>query len=201
MQQRITEHGYHMNDDGYFVSMYHGVVSRGRGVERDIEAMSLLPKDYLLVVLGNGDKSYISSLKKLCNTLDVEDRVVFHPEVPRDGLEAYVAAADVGLVTVEAISKSYYYMLPNKFFENVQAETPLIASNFPETERLITKYGIGLTCNPSNPKEIAKCVRRLREDNELYTHIKESLKVAKQELCWENERKVLDEAYRRIILS
>lgn len=182
-----------------FLAMYHGVVTPGRGIERNIEAISLLSNNYKLIVLGNGNEKYISSLRFLCESLDVLDRVCFHPAVPRDALEAYVAAADVGLVTIEAVSKSYYYMLPNKFFENIQAETPVVASDFPETSKIIEEYGIGLTCDPSDSKQIAACIKRLCEDSNLYSSCKEGLTKAKNELCWEKERIVLEDAYRELL--
>ena len=90
-------------------------------------------------------------------------------------------------------------MLPNKFFENVQAETPIVASDFPETSRLVERYGIGLTCDPSDVAEIASCIERLREDRGLYGECKSNLKAAKRELCWERERDALEEAYAKAV--
>ena len=183
--------------DEAFVVMYHGAVVRGRGVEQVIEAASLAPK-VSCVVLGDGDASYLDELRALAKGFGVEGRVLFRPAVPREGLEAFVAAADVGMVACQAITRSYYLMLPNKFFENVQAETPIVASDFPETSRLIERYGIGLTCDPSDLGQVVDCIERLRTDKDLYGECKSNLKAAKRELCWERERKGLEHAYRNL---
>lgn len=183
-----------VDPDEAFVVMYHGAVVRGRGVEQVIEAAALAPK-VSCVVLGDGDVSYLDELRALAKAFGVEGRVLFRPAVPREGLEAFVAAADVGMVACQAITRSYYLMLPNKFFENVQAETPIVASDFPETSRLVERYGIGLTCDPSDVAEIASCIERLREDRGLYGECKIKLRIAKKELCWERESATLEKAY------
>lgn len=183
--------------DEAFIVMYHGAVVRGRGVEQVLEAAALVPQAGC-VVLGDASPSYLDELRALAEGLGIEGRVAFRPAVPHEGLEACVAAADVGMVTCQAVSRSYYLMLPNKFFENVQAETPIVASDFPETSRLVERYGIGLTCDPSDVAQIASCIERLRTDEALYGECKINMKTVKRELCWEKEKAVLDDAYRGV---
>ena len=180
-----------------FLVMYHGGVVRGRGVETVIRAVGLVP-DVRCVVLGDGEAGYLEELRTLAADA-APGRVLFHPAVPREGLEAYVAAADVGMVTVEAVTRSYYYMLPNKFFENVQAEVPMVVSDFPETGRLVREYGIGLACDPEDAVDVAARILLLKEDAALYEGLKARLRDAKRELCWERERTVLEEAYRGVV--
>ena len=102
------------------------------------------------------------------------------------------------LATFEAITKSYYYSLPNKLFENIQSLTPVICSDFPEMRRIIKKYNIGLTCDPQDISEIARCILLLKEDKKLYEKLEENLKLAKKELCWEEEKKILQEALKKL---
>jgi len=96
---------------------------------------------------------------------------------------------------------NHYYMLPNKLFENIQSETPIIGSEFPEIKRIIDEYGVGLYCDPEKIESIVDCIEKLRTNSELYQNIKNNLKVAKSELCWENEKKVIEEAYKACSLS
>ena len=77
--------------------------------------------------------------------------------------------------------------------------TPLIASDLPEQRRLIRGYDIGLLVDPEKPEDVAAAIRRMRGDQEFYAACKENLKRAKRELCWENEKTALKEAYRRIM--
>jgi len=121
--------------------------------------------------------------------------VLFHDAVPIEILWQYLGAVDLGAITIPNTCGSYYYCLPNKLFENIQAETPMIGNNFPEIIRIIEGYNIGLCCDPHNLDEIAANIEKMRDDKALYAKMKENLKSAKKELCWENEKKVLIEAY------
>ena len=105
------------------------------------------------------------------------------------------------MVTVIPAVKSYYYMLPNKFFENIQSETPVIVSDFPAVGTIVDQYEIGIKVDPEVPESIAAAICRMREDKEFYRTCKENLKQAKEELCWENEKKALLEAYQRLAKS
>ena len=142
---------------------------------------------------------YIEKLKQMAKELNILDRVLFHHAVHIDSLWQYVGAADVGMVTIPAVSKSYYYMLPNKFFENIQSITPIIGSDYPEIKRVIKNYDIGALVDPENIDEIVAAIEEMRTNDEVYSRLKKNLKRAKEELCWENERVVLKEAYGKIL--
>ena len=181
-----------------FIVMYHGGVMPGRGIETILK-LTETNKNIAAVVLGYSEKSYLEQLKHMAEELHISKRVLFHSAVNIDDLWQYVGAADVGMVTIPPVSKSYYYMLPNKFFENIQSLTPIIGSDFPEISRIINKYDIGLLVNPENAGEIAEAIEDMRTNREMYTRFKTNLKKAKEELCWENESKVLLEAYKKIL--
>lgn len=181
-----------------FLVMYHGAIMPGRGVEYLLETVKLNSK-IALVILGNGAESYISGIKEQIQSRGVSDRVLLHEAVPHEELREYVGAADVGMVTVQNVCKSYYYMLPNKFFENIQSLTPVICSDFPEVSRLVKEYGIGLTCDPADIQDINAQIERMRTDKEFYESCKQNLLKAKEELCWEKEKEKLVSAYRQMM--
>ncbi len=173
-----------------FMLMYHGGVTGGRGIEMLLQVVSV-NKNVCLVVLGNAVPVYLSTLQHQVEELGIMERVLFHPAVPIKDLWKYVGAADVGMITIPAIAKSYYYMLPNKFFENIQSETPVICSNFPAIEPLVNQFGLGLSCSPTDLDAINKCVERLRVDKDFYNRCKENAKLAKKHLCWRKEKEKL----------
>jgi glycosyltransferase involved in cell wall biosynthesis len=94
---------------------------------------------------------------------------------------------------------SHYYSLPNKLFENIQSETPIIGSNFPEISRIINNYDIGLCCDPNNTDDIAYTLEKLRKDKVLYAGFKHNTVKAKSQLNWEKEKEVLKAAYAKIL--
>lgn len=178
-----------------FLAIYHGLLNKNRGVEKLIRALVSDTETYA-VFMGYGETGEFQSLAR---ELGVEKRVLFLPAVPGDLIWQYVGAADVGVMPIQNVCRSYYLSLPNKFFETVQSLTPLICSEFPEMERLVKKYEIGLLCDPADPEALAYSLKKMRTDREFYALCKENLIRAKDELCWENEKKALLEAFHRYL--
>lgn len=181
-----------------FIVMYHGAVNSGRGIEQLIQVVATNPNLYG-VILGNGSDSYISRLHDMADELGVSKRILFHEAVPQYELWKYIGAADLELILIQNVSRSYYLSLPNKFFESVQSLTPMITSDFPEMSRLINEYSIGLTCIPDMADSIAECVEQIRCNEDQYADYKNNLKVAKNDLSWENESRVLYNAYGELL--
>ena len=181
--------------DDTFITMYHGMLFPVRGIELMLEATKLV-SGTVLVVIGSGDEDYLESLKSMCRELCIEDRVLFLPIVENSELWKYTSAADLGLIALRPLMQNAYFSLPNKLFENIQSMTPVVISNLPEQKKLVEKYDIGLTFKPSDAADLAAKIAQLRDDRELYARFKRKLVKAKEELCWENEKKALADAYR-----
>ena len=188
---------FHFNENDFIV-LYHGAIMNGRGIENIITAIANTT-GVKCIILGFGDDTYIQSLKRLIAKNQLGDIVVFHDAVPQDELWKYVGAVDVGVVALDNICLNHYYCLPNKFFQNIQAHTPIIGCDFPEIKRIIEKYDIGLVCKADSPAALRESIICLKDDKVMYNSFKENLKIAAKELCWENEKKVLIDAYKAIL--
>jgi glycosyltransferase involved in cell wall biosynthesis len=176
--------------------MYHGNIMPGRGIENLINVLTFDNK-ILLFVMGDSESylNYLEDLKTLAINSKVIDRVFFHNAVDYSILPDFVSAVDAGMTTFQAVSKSYYYALPNKFFEYIQALTPIISSDFPEVSRIIKKFEIGLCVNPDNPSEIYQKIKTLMNNRTMYFKFKENMGIAKKNLNWEVEGEILRNAY------
>lgn len=188
------EHGI---TDEEMVVLYQGGIIEGRGVEKAISAIAKI-NNTRLIIMGYGQPEYVQETKKLVSEKHVEDRVIFFPPVSQKELWKYTTIADIGLCTIENTWLSYYYSLPNKLFEYIQALVPVLGSDFPEIGRIVNGYKIGVTCNPDNVDSVVEGIYRLGEFIK-NTDITNSLMRAKEELHWENEKKHLIEAYRKLI--
>lgn len=181
-----------------FLIMYHGVLMPGRGIETLIK-LTEKNTHVAAIILGNGINEYVNSLRNLAKDMKVERRVLFLPAVSLDELWKYVGAVDLSFMMIEGKVRSYYFALPNKFFESIQALTPIIASDFPEMKRLIDQYEIGLTCNPADLDEINECVEKMRTDTVFYNRCKVNLQKAKEDLCWEHEKQNMIKALNQYV--
>ena len=183
-----------------FIIMYHGVIAAGRGIENAIYAVENVENTCLLI-LGNGEKSYIALLEKMISSLRLEQKVFFHTAVEHSILWEYIGSVDVELSVILNTCISYYYALPNKIFESIQAMIPLIVSDFPEMERVVKMYDIGVCCKSDDVNSLVEAIRLMNKDKVLYSRFKANMQDAKKELCWENEKEILEGAYRSILMD
>ena len=122
----------------------------------------------------------------------------FKEAVPFADLYGYVAAADIGLVLIQNKSKSYFYSLPNKLFENIQAMTPVIGSDFPGIGGIIDKYEIGIKIKPDSVDDLVNAIEIMRLNPKKYSQFKMNEKKAREELCWQKESRKLAKAIENI---
>lgn len=170
---------------GKSILLYQGAVNVGRGIEWIIKAMKYLD-DCILYICGDGD--LFSDMKLLAEKENVVDKVFFTGRVPADKLDEYTIQADLGFVLLENLGLSYYYSLPNRIFDYIKYGIPVLATDFPEISRIVTKYHTGIVTKTQDPEEIAFLIKKmLREWNTRET--KERIKSNISQFNWENEEK------------
>ncbi|KAF0152795.1 MAG: glycosyl transferase group 1 [Ignavibacteria bacterium] len=184
---------YNIADDK-LILLYQGIIIPGRGIEKIIRALSQIP-NVVFVLLGNGEQK--ENYFKLAQEIKVEDRVVFAGAFNQKELINYTSAADVGLSLIENISISYYHALPNKLFEYIMAELPVISSNLPQMKRIVETYKVGEVINPESRQELIDVVNKWTANRELLTEYKKNCQHASRELNWQKEY----ERFRKDLLS
>lgn len=183
--------------DEPFILMYHGIIVPDRGISTLIKIIANTDNT-VAVILGEGAESDMLKIRTVIQQEEVTDRVLLHPFVPYEKIWQYVGAADVSVVIISPSSKSYYFASPNKLFENIQSLTPVIVSDFPDMSKIIDEYKIGITVDPLDKAEILAAVNKMQTDKKYYLKCKKNLEFAKEELCWENEKRNLVEAYEKL---
>lgn len=170
-------------------------INEGRGGEELIEAMPWVNDKAVLLIVGNG--TVIPQLKKRVKELGLKERVTFVPRVTPEILFNYTYLSDIGIALDKDLSPNLRFSLPNKLFEYIKAGTPIVASNLVERARIIRQYKVGMIVEDFLPQSVAEVINKLLNDSQLYNKLKNNCKVAAEELCWENEEKVLEEIYLR----
>lgn len=169
--------------------LYQGVLNPGRGIKPMIQALKFI-EDLDLIIIGYGKVE--EELKQFVIEEKMSERVFFLGRISREKLFNYTKKATIGMVLEEPLGLSFQYSLPNKLFDYIHAEIPIISGNLPEISRIINEYKVGVIIPDYSPKNIAKTINNLLENKELLAQIKENQQSAKEELCWENEQKKLD---------
>ncbi len=178
--------------------LYCGAICEGRGIETAIKILTY-DDNYMLLILGDAtSKDYLEKLIDNANELGVGSRLRYHKAVPYYQMWKYIGACDIGLILLAGNSESYYLSLPNKLFEYIQANVPILASDFPEMARIINKYEVGLTCQPNKEATIKDALDKMITEDKWKIFRKNTF-AAKKKLCWENEKKRLMNAYRKLM--
>ena len=168
-----------------------------RGAEEMVEAMKFLPKNYLFVIVGGGDVFEI--LKEIITKENLENKVKIVGKVTYEELINYTYNADLGLSLDKNTNLNYQYSLPNKLFDYINYQTPVLTSNLVEIRRIVETYKVGWITNSHNPKEIAETVLRIFENEEEYQEKKNNTLKASEDLNWENEEVVLKTIYSKLL--
>ncbi len=178
------------------IIIYQGSLNLARGLELAIHAMKFIT-NAKLVIIGDGDIT--DDLRRIADKPELHDKVIFFERMPYEELITYTVQADLGISLEEKMGLNYYYALPNKLFDYIQARVPVLVSDFPEMARIVNDYGIGMTADTSDPKQLASLFKEMTENQEKRKMWKQNLEKAAKELCWEKEEKRLLEIYSRII--
>jgi len=141
--------------------VHHGFAKRGRGLHHLIEALALADSRFTLdFMLVEDNRGYVAELKQLAERL-APGRVHFRPPVPPGEIVQTVAEYDVGFCVIHPSSYNNLMMLPNKFFEYIQAGLALCVGPSPAMCRVVRGHGLGLIAESFEPKDVAKALNRL----------------------------------------
>jgi len=180
------------------VIIYQGSLNMGRGIEEMIRAMQYL-EQFVLQIFGDGLLKKI--LRRLASEMIVADRVQFMGRIPFGELKKYTRQASVGISLERNIGRNYYYALPNKLFDYIHAQVPVLVSDLPEMRKIVESYDVGVVSDTYEPEKLANIITNMMDNHELREKWKKNLRVAVKELNWENQEEKIISIYRSAGLS
>ena len=179
-------------DKNKTIFLYQGGLSKGRGIEILLETFKNIDvKNAVIVFMGYGplDKEIKKASEKYNN-------IYFHEAVSPDVLLNYTSSADFGISTIEDICLSYRYCLPNKMFEYLMADIPVIVSNLPEMKKLIKEYKVGVVAKENTPKGLKEAIQEaVKLDKK---ELQQNIQKVKELYNWEKQEEALLKVYREL---
>ncbi len=175
------------------VAAYVGALTRNRGLEISIRALSRVPGARLRL-LGPVNPAYRTELTELAEREGVSERVELGSPVPPSEVVESMRTASVGLALIQPICLSYEMSLPNKLFEYLLAGVPVLGSDLPVIGAFVRENQVGLVAQPDDVDDVAAKLREMLrpERNEA---LRRGVRRAAGELRWERESRLLADTY------
>lgn len=166
------------------IILYQGVINPSRGLNHIIPAMKNIPNAELWIA-GDGPKK--AEYLNLVQTLKLENCVKFLGKLTPENLRKITPKADIGISIEENKGLSYYYSMPNKISDYIQARVPVVVSDFPEMRKVVDQFQAGEKI--SDYSELPDKINTvLKKGKQFY---KDALNKTAEALCWEKEEKKL----------
>lgn len=164
-----------------------------RGMEEALKAIAELDGALLLLV-GNGD--VIPKLKQRVADKNLTEKVRFVDSVPYHQLLAYTKVSDVGLSLDKPTNINYKYSLPNKVFDYIYCQIPILASNVVEVATLVNQYKIGIVIENHQKNTLKTAMKQMMVTSK--NEYASGLKAAKAVENWHHEKQILVDFYNEL---
>jgi glycosyltransferase involved in cell wall biosynthesis len=173
------------------IFLYQGGLSRGRGIEILLDTFTQVDQQSVIVFMGYGP---LSSLVK--EYAGKYANIFYHEAVSPGVLLDYTSSADFGISMIEDCCLSYRYCLPNKMFEYLMAEIPVIVANLYEMKNIVNAYKIGVVAENNSVEGLKDAIENAQMLDQQEVH--ENIKKIKKIYNWEAQEKVLLDVYRSL---
>lgn len=185
-------------DDATPLVIYVGKVTEGRGVGQILELLPKMP-GVMLATVGPCDQKSRSRLNLQAERLGTSARFRILPPVPFEQVVSYIRGADLGVISVEPITLSYQYCMPNKLFELSFANVPIISNKLDEIETYLSEFNNGVVADFDNKAALPYTMFRMLREKERYIMGPESLARMHSTFSWDSQSKQLLSIYDSIL--
>jgi glycosyltransferase involved in cell wall biosynthesis len=165
------------------IILYQGAINVGRGLNLMLETMPFLD-NCIFVIIGDGD--IFESLKAKVNAKNITHKIHFLGKKNPDELHKLTPLAHLGISIEEDLGLNYRFALPNKIFDYIQADLPVLVSDLPEMKKVVLDHKVGEIVIERNPKKLAHQIEKILEKD-----FSKEIKIAKEKLIWEHQEQLL----------
>jgi glycosyltransferase involved in cell wall biosynthesis len=181
------------------VFIYQGGLQSSRGVNLMLEVFKKLEinkfekkgKFPVIVFIGKGELE-----NKIKDYAKNSKYIYYHPSVPPGELLQYTSGADVGITLLSKECENHFLTLPNKLFEYISVDVPILATEYGQLGNFVKRYNIGKTCNDFTIDALYETVKEM-VDIDLF-EFSQNISLLKKTYIWEEQEKKLIKGYRSL---
>ncbi len=187
-----------LNVDNKKIILYVGKVAVGRGIEDVIKILPTLPDDVIFATVGPVDKKQKEILEKMAKKLNVSDRFTILPQVNYNQVVEYIKGADLGLISVQPVTLSYQYSMPNKLFELSFANVPILSNDLDEIKEFINEHKNGEVIDINDSIKLKYFISKMLKLKDKYIMDDSTYKKLYEKYSWDTQLNKLFNIYEQL---
>ena len=164
------------------IILYVGRLFEAKGIFELLDAVASLDVDVELHVVGHGR---MDAVKTRIRSLEIDDAVTLHGEVPHSDLPGYYTSADVFCLP----SHTESFGMVN--LEAMACGVPVVTSDLEAIRRYLTHWEHGLLVEPDDPIQLAAALETMLSSAETRAAFGERGRERATEFTWENQSRRL----------
>jgi len=181
------------------IAVYAGAISPNRHLEDIITALTFLPENYNIAIIGVGDEGYKNLLRSLARNLGIQKRLAILPPVGWAELPYYIGTADCALAFYQKNSLNNLYCSPSKLFDALMAGLPVISGDNPLVLEVLQQNDAGICLNSITGETIAQSLQELLSRDDLKDMKKRLANIAKTQYSWETQEESFLGLYKEVL--
>lgn len=180
------------------VMISHGTVTERYGLHVLVEAVPLILKEVpnlKVYIAGTGE--FLPRIKQQVSRLGLSESIIFTGRVPLEAMASYIAQASVGVVPL--LEDGYMELAaPNKLFEYVAMEKPVLASDVPGIRAYFDERQVGFF-RPGDPEDLANKAIELLKDPQRQAGLASRAREVYETIRWERTKASYKEVIRNLL--
>jgi glycosyltransferase involved in cell wall biosynthesis len=179
------------------LAVYVGGITFNRGLEFLVEAL-IYDHHLHLAMLGPCNNKIKEKLINQATKLNVLNRLhVLDPVEPTQVVN-YIRTADVSVLPIQNICKSYDFCMPNKLFESVFADLPVVVSNLKDMGDFVKEFRCGVVVDEKSAKSIYDGIQEVVYNKKKYMITMKNKVNLISEYDWDAQVKKLQNIYHNL---
>lgn len=150
-----------------YVGVHVGLVTVGRGIETCVKAISNLQGHAFVIIGPRRNKKFLRELLELIYQLNIREKIFIIDPVYY-GLIEFIRKFDYSVVSTLPNSKSTDFSMPNKLFESIVSNLPIVCSDTTSVSNYVNDRKLGISYLSDNHFDLASKIKTLIEHQEDY---------------------------------
>lgn len=165
--------------------VWHGDISKDDGLECLLKAMSILPRNFVLIIIGTGPLGYVRFLKNMVISLGLGDRVVFTGWIDYSKLPRYLDLSDIAVAPVLPTTLMNQANFFTKVREYIAMTKNIVATETAGLKSMLGDSVITFVSNPFDIEDLASKIEKAQASG--IDAIKRArMKEIAEKIDWEN---------------